>query len=576
MKDPIKMTPGDDLHLTALMAPFSLNLVTGQDRQHLLGYGRSAFEAGAKCAKNLAIESAETPAARPAATTCGAAQVGNAAAVDVPLNITLNALLQAEAALEVAIARILKRDPSHSISVTSEAKALVIVRRALSAQAAPGLPEEIPASDTLWRLLTNGMTQSAIAGLPERDRKVLTERAQKNWATICAEAGATAPVAVGEREALIDELLVLIEAYGDECMDSQAGKGNAMPASAFYKVEAKLRAALAATPAAAPGKLGDDMRIRCRKCGEQVKIECNSARIVTHNPHTGKPRDARDIASDPEGKLIVQPGALLTAAPAPVALPEPVATIYTMEALVPGGAVKHHAQLLKTLPAGTKLLAEPEVRAALLAGVSAPAGAVDIDAAAKSIAIAVAKNCGSVPQLTFPDIYLGLKEFAASLQADARDAAPAASEQDAAIADMTPVWLQVDAEVRYWEDAEVNGEPDDHGDLIPLKQEDRWVPVIRLADGFIGGWPAGTTADIHYKVCDQGEYFLLNAALQRVAKYYSDYVPSILAVGDKGYGDYIILKVAADGFIEGWTAPSIDSEMWPAIAAQAANGGDKA
>ncbi|MEN2431133.1 hypothetical protein [Comamonas sp. F1-6] len=28
------------------MAPFSLNLVTGQDRQHLLGYGRAAFEAG--------------------------------------------------------------------------------------------------------------------------------------------------------------------------------------------------------------------------------------------------------------------------------------------------------------------------------------------------------------------------------------------------------------------------------------------------------------------------------------------------------------------------------------------------
>ncbi|UUC95560.1 hypothetical protein [Comamonas sp. C11] len=50
MKQPIKMTSGDELHLTALMAPFSLNLVTGQDRQHLLGYGRSAFEAGLKTA----------------------------------------------------------------------------------------------------------------------------------------------------------------------------------------------------------------------------------------------------------------------------------------------------------------------------------------------------------------------------------------------------------------------------------------------------------------------------------------------------------------------------------------------
>ena len=50
------------------------------------------------------------------------------AAVAVP-----DALREAEAALEVAIARILKADPSHSIGVTSEAKALVAVRAALAA-----------------------------------------------------------------------------------------------------------------------------------------------------------------------------------------------------------------------------------------------------------------------------------------------------------------------------------------------------------------------------------------------------------------------------------------------------------
>lgn len=43
------MTPGDDMHLTLLMAPHNLNLVTGQDRQHLLAFGRAAFEAGQKC-----------------------------------------------------------------------------------------------------------------------------------------------------------------------------------------------------------------------------------------------------------------------------------------------------------------------------------------------------------------------------------------------------------------------------------------------------------------------------------------------------------------------------------------------
>lgn len=46
----------------------------------------------------------------------------------------MDALREAESALEVAIARILKADPSHSICVTSEAKALVAVRAALAAK----------------------------------------------------------------------------------------------------------------------------------------------------------------------------------------------------------------------------------------------------------------------------------------------------------------------------------------------------------------------------------------------------------------------------------------------------------
>lgn len=46
------------------------------------------------------------------------------------------------------------------------------------------------------------------------------------------------------------------------------------------------------------------------------------------------------------------------AAPAD-ALAEPVATVYTMEALVPGGSVKYHATVHKPLPAGTKLYTAP-------------------------------------------------------------------------------------------------------------------------------------------------------------------------------------------------------------------------
>lgn len=38
---------------------------------------------------------------------------------------------------------------------------------------------------------------------------------------------------------------------------------------------------------------------------------------------------------------------------------EPVATVFTMEALAPGGGVKYHATVHKPLPAGTKLYLHP-------------------------------------------------------------------------------------------------------------------------------------------------------------------------------------------------------------------------
>ena len=44
----------------------------------------------------------------------------------------------------------------------------------------------------------------------------------------------------------------------------------------------------------------------------------------------------------------------------PAAGQEPVATVYTMEALAPGGGVKYHATIHKPVPAGTRLYAAPQ------------------------------------------------------------------------------------------------------------------------------------------------------------------------------------------------------------------------
>ena len=124
---------------------------------------------------------------------------------------------------------------------------------------------------------------------------------------------------------------------------------------------------------------------------------------------------------------------------------------------------------------------------------------------------------------------------------------------------MQATYIEVSAGVRYWDDATVNGTTDTDGTLIPLRKGDNWEPVIRLADGMVMDWPQDTTADVHFKVCDAGEYWLLNDARKRVAKWAGFYVPDdFLCPGENGYGDYIILKVGVDGQIENWRTPPVE------------------
>ena len=123
---------------------------------------------------------------------------------------------------------------------------------------------------------------------------------------------------------------------------------------------------------------------------------------------------------------------------------------------------------------------------------------------------------------------------------------------------MSAVYIEVRAGVRYWEDATINGVEDEAGDLTPLRSGKYWCPVIRLADGMVMDWPTGTVANIHFKVCDDGEYWLLDKQRNRIAKWADFYVPNdFLCPGDNGYGDYIILTIGADGQIAKWKPPVI-------------------
>ena len=123
-------------------------------------------------------------------------------------------------------------------------------------------------------------------------------------------------------------------------------------------------------------------------------------------------------------------------------------------------------------------------------------------------------------------------------------------------------YLKLDAGVRYWEDSEVNGKEDVDlyeckgkvGPIMPFavkvkssiySDHYRWQPTIDVERGCIVDWPKGTTASVHYKVCDEGVYHLLDPLFNTILSVES-YVPD--CIGE--YGDYIVMDIDEDGNIE--------------------------
>lgn len=127
------------------------------------------------------------------------------------------------------------------------------------------------------------------------------------------------------------------------------------------------------------------------------------------------------------------------------------------------------------------------------------------------------------------------------------------------------IYIELDAGVRYWEDGKINGVEDINGDM-PCRKGDGWCPIIDLKNGKIINWTQGIEANIHYKVCDSGFYWILNEEKQRIAKWKDFYVPNnILCTKSNGYGDYIIFDIESDGKITNWCPPYIDEDEWESM-----------
>lgn len=116
--------------------------------------------------------------------------------------------------------------------------------------------------------------------------------------------------------------------------------------------------------------------------------------------------------------------------------------------------------------------------------------------------------------------------------------------------------IRIEAEPRYPEDAEVNGEEDDNiNPKMPflVKKKDTqndwcWQLDIDISTGEIIGWPKDIKAKVWYKVCDC-------CGIKYRGKEYYDYVPDFLSIDCDGYGDYINLTIV-NGKIKGWSETS--------------------
>lgn len=129
-------------------------------------------------------------------------------------------------------------------------------------------------------------------------------------------------------------------------------------------------------------------------------------------------------------------------------------------------------------------------------------------------------------------------------------------------------YMQLDAYVRFWEDGEVNGVRDDpDSPKMPFAEKSlvrndnpwrkelvdgyKWKPKIDIDRGVILNWPSDVEARIHYKVCDECHYSLINDKGNIVYENES-YVPSVLCIGERNGGDYIIMNINKLGEIESW------------------------
>ena len=117
--------------------------------------------------------------------------------------------------------------------------------------------------------------------------------------------------------------------------------------------------------------------------------------------------------------------------------------------------------------------------------------------------------------------------------------------------------IQVQANVRYWEDSSMNSiKTSEDGEGFPCKEGNNWSPTISIDDGKIINWKKGIKATTHFKVCDLCTYKVIDDS-DAIVLHREGYVPDVLCPEDKGYGDYMIMSIDENGYISNWDKSKI-------------------
>ena len=123
-------------------------------------------------------------------------------------------------------------------------------------------------------------------------------------------------------------------------------------------------------------------------------------------------------------------------------------------------------------------------------------------------------------------------------------------------------YLKVVIPVDWWiEDVSINDLTFDEDEADKMKtsfqslfDDDNFVLNINLETGHIENWPDSTTGgDFRtVKLIDIASYYIIDENGDLVEDYERAYVPEVLSIVEKGYGDYLEFNVTPAGDIEAW------------------------